>query len=299
MEDTIMLFKGAGTALVTPFKNGEVDFEKYGELIDWQIEKGIDAIVTCGTTGEGSTLSDSEHKKVMKYCVEKVDGRVPVIAGTGSNDTAFCLQLSQYAVSIGVDGIMLVTPYYNKTTQRGLVNHYRFIAERVDVPILIYNVPSRTGLRIEADTVLELAKIKNIVAMKDATGDISYAAEVMSKLRGTDFAIYSGNDDMVVPLMSLGAMGVVSVVSNVMPTETHDMVMKFHEGDIEGARKLQLEMNDFIGSLFIETNPIPVKTCMNLMGFDVGELRMPLYEMAEENKERLLQSMNRIGLVRR
>ncbi len=294
-----MLFKGAGTALVTPFKNGEVDFEKYGELIDWQIEKGIDAIVTCGTTGEGSTLSDSEHKKVMKYCVEKVDGRVPVIAGTGSNDTAFCLQLSQYAVSIGVDGIMLVTPYYNKTTQRGLVNHYRFIAERVDVPILIYNVPSRTGLRIEADTVLELAKIKNIVAMKDATGDISYAAEVMSKLRGTDFAIYSGNDDMVVPLMSLGAMGVVSVVSNVMPTETHDMVMKFHEGDIEGARKLQLEMNDFIGSLFIETNPIPVKTCMNLMGFDVGELRMPLYEMAEENKERLLQSMNRIGLVRR
>ena len=294
-----MLFKGAGTALVTPFKNGEVDFEKYGELIDWQIEKGIDAIVTCGTTGEGSTLSDSEHKKVMKYCVEKVDGRVPVIAGTGSNDTAFCLQLSQYAVSIGVDGIMLVTPYYNKTTQRGLVNHYRFIAERVDVPILIYNVPSRTGLRIEADTVLELAKIKNIVAMKDATGDISYAAEVMSKLRGTDFAIYSGNDDMVVPLMSLGAMGVVSVVSNVMPTETHDMVMKFHEGDIEGARKLQLEMNDFIGSLFIETNPIPVKTCMNLMGFDVGELRMPLYEMAEENKERLLQSMNRIGLLRR
>lgn len=294
-----MLFKGAGTALVTPFRNGEVDFEKYGELIDWQIEKGIDAIITCGTTGEGSTLSDAEHKKVMKYCVEKVDGRVPVIAGTGSNDTAFCLQLSQYAASIGVDGIMLVTPYYNKTTQRGLINHYRFIAERVDVPIIVYNVPGRTGVRIEADTVVELAKIKNIVAMKDATGDISYAAEVMSKIAGTDFGIYSGNDDMVVPLMSLGALGVISVVSNVMPAETHNMVMNFHEGNVEESRRIQLEMNDIIGSLFIEVNPIPVKTCMNMMGFNVGELRMPLYEMAEENKEILLQSMNKIGLVRR
>lgn len=294
-----MLFKGAGTAIVTPFRNGEVDFEKYGELIDWQIEKGIDAIITCGTTGEGSTLSDAEHKKVMKYCVEKVDGRVPVIAGTGSNDTAFCLQLSQYAASIGVDGIMLVTPYYNKTTQRGLINHYRFIAERVDVPIIVYNVPGRTGVRIEADTVVELAKIKNIVAMKDATGDISYAAEVMSKIAGTDFGIYSGNDDMVVPLMSLGALGVISVVSNVMPAETHNMVMNFHEGNVEESRRIQLEMNDMIGSLFIEVNPIPVKTCMNMMGFDVGELRMPLYEMAEENKEILLQSMNKIGLVRR
>jgi 4-hydroxy-tetrahydrodipicolinate synthase len=294
-----MLFKGAGTAIVTPFRNGEVDFDKYGELIDWQIDKGIDAIITCGTTGEGSTLSDSEHKKVMKYCVEKVAGRVPVIAGTGSNDTAFCLQLSQSAESIGVDGIMVVTPYYNKTTQRGLVNHYKFIAERVNVPIIVYNVPSRTGLRIEADTVLEISKIKNIVAMKDATGDISYAAEVMSKLDGSDFGIYSGNDDMVVPLLSLGALGVISVVSNVMPTEMHDMVMKFHDGDIEGSRKIQLDMNDIIGNLFIETNPIPVKTCMNMMGFEVGELRMPLYEMAEENKEKLLQAMNRIGLVRR
>ncbi|SHJ17337.1 4-hydroxy-tetrahydrodipicolinate synthase [Dethiosulfatibacter aminovorans DSM 17477] len=294
-----MLFDGAGTAIVTPFRNGEVDFDKYGELIDWQIEKGIDAIITCGTTGEGSTLSDAEHKKVMKYCVERVDGRVPVIAGTGSNDTAFCLQLSQYAVSIGVDGIMLVTPYYNKTTQRGLVNHYRFIAERVDIPIIIYNVPGRTGLRIEADTVVEISKIKNIVAMKDATGDISYAAEVMSKLAGTDFAIYSGNDDMVVPLMSLGARGVISVISNVMPAEVHDMVMKFHEGNIEESRRIQLELNDMIGSLFIEVNPIPVKTCMNMMGFDVGELRMPLYEMSEANKETLLKSMNKIGLVRR
>jgi 4-hydroxy-tetrahydrodipicolinate synthase len=294
-----MLFKGAGTAIVTPFKNGEVDFDKYGELIDWQIDKGIDAIITCGTTGEGSTLSDAEHKKVMKYCVEKVAGRVPVIAGTGSNDTAFCLQLSQHAESLGVDGLMIVTPYYNKTTQRGLVNHYRFIADRVNVPIIAYNVPSRTGLRIESDTVLELSKIKNIVAMKDATGDISYAAEVMSKLAGSDFGIYSGNDDMVVPLLSLGALGVISVVSNVMPAEMHDMVMKFHDGDIEGSRKIQLDMNDLIGNLFIETNPIPLKTCMNMMGYEVGELRMPLYEMAEENKEKLLQAMNKIGLVRR
>jgi 4-hydroxy-tetrahydrodipicolinate synthase len=299
MEVRVMIFKGAGTALVTPFKNGEVDFEKYGELIDWQIENSIDAIITCGTTGEGSTLSDAEHKAVMKYCVEKVGGRVPVIAGTGSNDTLYSVQLSQFAESIGVDALMLVTPYYNKTTQRGLINHFEYIADRVNIPIVLYNVPSRTGMKIEADTVIELSKHKNIVAMKDATGDISYASEVFSRIMDTDFAIYSGNDDMIVPLLSLGGSGVISVLSNVMPQETHDIVMKYLNGEVEESRRIQLGLNKLINSLFIETNPIPVKTCMNMMGFEVGELRMPLYEMADCNKEKLRQAMNEIGLVRR
>lgn len=293
-----MLFKGAATAIVTPFKNGEVNYEKYGELIDWQIEKGIDAIVSCGTTGEGSTLSDAEHKKTLKFCVDKVNGRVPVIAGTGSNDTEYGLQLSQHAESIGVDGLMIVTPYYNKTTQRGLINHYNYIADRVNLPIILYNVPSRTGMRIEADTVVELSKHKNIVAMKDATGDISYAAEVFSKIGDRDFAIYSGNDDMVVPILSLGGMGVISVASNVMPKEMHDMVMLYLNGDIHSSRKLQLDMNNIINSLFLETNPIPVKTCMNILGYDVGELRMPLYEMADSNKERLINAINEVKLSR-
>jgi len=294
-----MLFKGAGTALVTPFRDGEVNYDKYGELIDWQIEKGIDAIITCGTTGEGSALSDAEHKKTIKFCVEKVNGRVPVIAGTGSNDTVYCLQLSKYAESVGVDGLMLVTPYYNKTSQRGLVNHYNYIADGVNLPIILYNVPSRTGMKIEVNTLIELSKHKNIVAMKDATGDISYAAEVFSRLGESDFSIYSGNDDMVVPILSLGGMGVISVVSNVMPKEMHDMVMYYLNGDIKASRKLQLRMNNIINHLFIETNPIPVKTCMNLMGFEVGELRMPLFEMENSNKEKLINAMDEINLIRR
>jgi 4-hydroxy-tetrahydrodipicolinate synthase len=293
-----MIFKGAGTALITPFRNGKVDFEKYGELIDWQIEKGIDAIVTCGTTGEGSTLSDEEHKNVMKYCVEKVAGRVPVIAGTGSNDTNYGLQLSQYAEKIGVDALMLVTPYYNKTTQRGLIKHYQMIADNVSTPMILYNVPSRTGMKIEADTIIELSEHKNIVAMKDATGDIGYAAEVLSRITNEDFVIYSGNDDMIVPILSLGGVGVISVVSNVLPGETHDLVMKYLNGDIEGSRRMQLDMLNFIQSLFIETNPIPVKTALNLMGFDVGELRMPLWEMEPSNKEKLRLAMVRAGLLR-
>lgn len=293
----MMIFKGAATAMVTPFKDGQVNYEKYGEMIEWQIAKGIDALVTCGTTGEGSTLSDEEHKKVMTYCVQKVAKRVPVIAGTGSNDTAYCVQLSQYAEKIGVDALMLVTPYYNKTTQRGLINHFQHVADQVNLPIIVYNVPSRTGMRIEADTVVALSKHKNIVAMKDATGDISYAAEVFSKLRGIDFDIYSGNDDMVLPLLSLGAAGVISVVSNVMPNETHEMVTSFLEGNIEKSRELQLSMNKFINTLFIETNPIPVKTCMNLMGLEAGELRMPLYEMSPANLDVLKAAMQEIGLV--
>ena len=294
-----MLFKGAGTAIITPFINGEVNYEKYGELIDWQIEKGIDAIITCGTTGEGSTLEDFEHKKVIEYCVNRVAGRVPVIAGTGSNNTLYGLQLSQYAESVGVDGLMIVTPYYNKTTQAGLINHYTYIANRWTKPIIMYNVPGRTGMSIDPDTVAVLSEHKKITGLKDATGNMSYTAEVFSEVKNKDFAVYSGNDDLVVPVLSLGGSGVISVVSNVMPKETHEMVMDYLEGRVEESRKMQLKLNAFLKTLFIETNPIPIKTCMNLMGFEVGETRMPLHEMSEKNKKLLVEEMNNIGLVRR
>lgn len=291
-----MIFKGAGTALVTPFENGEVNFKKYGELIDMQIENGIDAIITCGTTGEGSALSDVEHKQVMEYCVKKVAGRVPVIAGTGSNDTEYGLQLSQAACKIGVDGLMMVTPYYNKTTQRGLINHYTYIADRVDRPIILYNVPSRTGMSINVDTAVELSKHRNIVAMKDATGDIGYTADLLSRV-DEDFNVYSGNDNMILPVLSLGGAGVISVISNIMPRETHELVDEFLKGNIQGAKKIQLEMMSLINSLFIEVNPIPVKTALNLMGFDVGGVRKPLYDMEEENIEILREELKKRWLV--
>jgi len=291
-----MIFKGAGTALVTPFENGEVNFKKYGELIDKQIENGIDAIITCGTTGEGSALSDVEHKQLMEYCVKKVAGRVPVVAGTGSNDTEYGLQLSQAACKIGVDGLMMVTPYYNKTTQRGLINHYTYIADRVDKPIILYNVPSRTGMTIEVETALELSKHKNIVAMKDATGDIGYAAELLSRA-DENFNVYSGNDNMILPILSLGGKGVISVVSNIMPRETQELVHEFLEGNIEKAKKIQLDMISLINAIFVEVNPIPVKTALNLMGLNVGPVRKPLYEMEEKNVEFLLEELKKRWLV--
>lgn len=291
-----MIFKGAGTALVTPFENGEVNFKKYGELIDMQIENGIDAIITCGTTGEGSALSDVEHKQVMEYCVKKVAGRVPVIAGTGSNDTEYGLQLSQAACKIGVDGLMMVTPYYNKTTQRGLINHYTYIADRVDRPIILYNVPSRTGMSINVDTAVELSKHRNIVAMKDATGDIGYTADLLSRV-DDDFNVYSGNDNMILPILSLGGIGVISVISNIMPRETHELVEEFLKGNIQGAKKIQLEMMSLINSLFVEVNPIPVKTALNLMGFNVGGVRKPLYDMEEQNIEILREELKKRWLV--
>ncbi len=291
-----MIFKGAGTALVTPFENGEVNFKKYGELIDKQIENGIDAIITCGTTGEGSALSDVEHKQVMEYCVKKVAGRVPVIAGTGSNDTEYGLQLSQAACKIGVDGLMMVTPYYNKTTQRGLINHFTYIADRVDRPIILYNVPSRTAMTIEVETAVELSKHKNIVAMKDATGDIGYAAELLSRV-DENFNVYSGNDNMILPILSLGGIGVISVISNIMPREVHELVDEFLKGNIEKAKKIQLDMISLINALFVEVNPIPVKTALNLMGLDVGPVRKPLYEMEEKNVEFLKEELKKRWLV--
>src|SRR6056297_893234 len=291
-----MIFKGAGTALVTPFENGEVNFKKYGELIDKQIENGIDAIITCGTTGEGSALSDVEHKQLMEYCVKKVAGRVPVVAGTGSNDTEYGLQLSQAACKIGVDALMLVTPYYNKTTQRGLINHYKYIADRVDKPIVLYNVPSRTGMQIDVDTAVELSKHERIVAMKDAVGDIAYTTRLLSKV-DKDFQVFSGNDNMILPLLSVGGSGVISVISNIMPRETHDLVEEFFKGNIEKAKEMQLDMMSLIELLFVETNPIPVKTALNLMGFEMGEVRKPLFEMEEGNLNLLKEELKRRGLV--
>jgi len=291
-----MIFKGAGTAIVTPFKDGEVNFKKYGELIECQIENGIDAIVACGTTGEGSTLSDVEHKQVMEYTVKKVSGRVPVIAGTGSNDTEYGLQLSQAACKIGVDALMLVTPYYNKTTQRGLINHYKYIADRVDKPIVLYNVPSRTGMQIDVDTAVELSKHERIVAMKDAVGDIAYTTRLLSKVN-KDFQVFSGNDNMILPLLSVGGSGVISVISNIMPRETHNLVEEFFKGNVNKAKEIQLDMMSLIELLFVETNPIPVKTALNLMGFEMGEVRKPLFEMEEGNLNLLKEELKRRGLV--
>ena len=289
------IFKGAATALVTPFKNGVIDFEKYGELIDWQISENIDALVVAGTTGEASTLNDIEHRALMKYAVDKINKRVPVILGTGSNDTMHCLELSRYARDIGADALLLVTPYYNKTTQTGIIKHYTYIADRVDLPLIMYNVPSRTGFCISVNSAVELSKHHNIAGLKEASGNISYIADIRSKA-ADDFDIYSGNDDMIVPVLSLGGKGVISVLSNVMPKQTHSMVMDYLNGDIYSAMIMQLKLYDFISALFIETNPIPVKTCLNLLGCDVGDLRLPLCEMEEKNKKVLIEKMHGLGL---
>lgn len=289
------LFKGSGVALVTPYKNGQIDFDKLGELIEWHIDNHTDAIIICGTTGEASTMTDEEQKQTIKFTVEKVNKRIPVIAGTGSNNTKHAIELSVYAENVGADGLLIVTPYYNKTTQKGLIEHYLAIANEVNIPIIVYNVPSRTGLNIKPSTLAELAKHPNIKAVKEASGNISQVAEI-ARLCPEDFYIYSGNDDMVVPLLSLGGKGVISVVANILPKDTHDMVMYYLNGDINNARKLQLKMKGLIDALFIETNPIPVKTAMNLLGMDVGELRLPLTSMSEDNLQKLIREMKNYGL---
>jgi len=290
------LFKGSGVALITPFNNGKIDFEKLEELCNWHVAEGTDAIIICGTTGEAATLNDDEHKAAMKYTVEIINGRIPVIAGTGSNDTAYAIQLSQYAESVGVDALLLVTPYYNKTTQKGLVAHYTAIADSVNIPIILYNVPGRTGLNILPSTVAQLAKHPNIKGVKEASGNISQVAEI-ARLVPEDFFIYSGNDDMVVPLMSLKGSGVISVVANIAPKDTHDMVQKFLDGDVKGSCDLQLRMKALIDALFIEVNPIPVKAAMNLMSLCSDELRLPLTEMSEGNLNILIDRMKEYGLI--
>jgi 4-hydroxy-tetrahydrodipicolinate synthase len=291
------VFKGAGVAIVTPFtKNNEVDFEKLGELIEYQIAGGTDAIIICGTTGEASTLTHEEHLECIRYTVSKVAKRVPVIAGTGSNATDTAIYLSQEAESYGVDALLLVTPYYNKATQKGLIAHFTEVANSVKLPIILYNVPGRTGCNITPQTVATLVKnVDNIVGIKEASGNIAQVAEVMQLTEGK-IDLYSGCDEMVVPVMSLGGIGVISVLSNVAPRETHDMVMKYLEGDVVGSRELQLKYLPLINALFCEVNPIPVKKAVNLMGMNVGHLRMPLTEMEPANAERLLKEMQAVGI---
>lgn len=290
------VFTGAGVALVTPFRNGKVDFDNYGELIEWQIAEGTDAIISCGTTGEASTMTDAEQIEVVEYAVNKVNGRVPVIAGAGSNDTAHGVALSKELERAGADALLHVTPYYNKCTQKGYIQHMTAMADNVNIPIILYSVKSRTGVNVLPKTALELSKHPNIVGLKEASGDISQCAE-MCRLVPDDFAIYSGNDDMVLPLLSLGGKGVISVLSNVAPKDTHDMVAKFFEGDIAGSRKIQLDAKPLIDALFAEVNPIPVKAALEIMGKSKMEFRLPLCEPEDATVELLRKELKAYGII--
>ena len=292
------IFKGAAVAIVTPFHEDKtVNFEKFGELIEDQIAGGTDAIVVCGTTGESSTLTHEEHLEVIKYCVEKVAGRIPVVAGTGSNSTKEAIHLSQGAEKAGADGLLLVTPYYNKATQNGLIAHYTAIANSVSLPILLYHVPSRTGMTMKPETIVKLCKdVPNIVGVKEASANFSAIAEIMQLADGC-VDLYSGNDDQIVPLLSLGGKGVISVLSNVAPRQTHDICASFFEGDVKKSCEMQLKAIPVINALFCEVNPIPVKAAMNMMGKEVGPLRLPLTEMEPQNKERLKKAMEEYGIL--
>jgi 4-hydroxy-tetrahydrodipicolinate synthase len=284
------IFKGSGVAIVTPFNERGVDFKKLEELIEWHINSKTDAIIVCGTTGEASTMSEQEKKETIKFVVDVVNKRIPVIAGTGSNDTAATISMSKWAEKIGVDGLLVITPYYNKTTQKGLVEHFSAIASSVTSPIIIYNVPSRTGLNINPLTLLKLCSIQNIVAIKEAGGDISQIIQIKA-LCGDKLDIYSGNDDQVIPILSLGGIGVISVVANIIPTDIHNMCELYFHGNHEEALKIQLKSLALNNSLFTETNPIPVKTAMNLMGMAVGRLRLPLCEMDDNNLQTLKKEL--------
>ncbi|MBQ8623849.1 MAG: 4-hydroxy-tetrahydrodipicolinate synthase [Oscillospiraceae bacterium] len=294
MKNTI--FTGAATAIITPFKDGGIDYEAYARLIDWQIENGISAIVAAGTTGEGSTLTDDEHKEIIKFTVEHVNGRVPVVAGTGSNDTSYAIELTKYACEAGADAMLVVTPYYNKATQNGLIKSFTAIADASTKPIILYNVPSRTGCNITPATAAVLAKHPNIVAIKEASGNISQIAELAALTKG-ELDIYSGNDDQIVPVMALGGKGVISVLSNLMPKETNDICMDFINGKHASALDAQLKLLPLVNALFCEVNPIPVKAAMHAMGFGENSLRLPLTEMEEKNEEKLLALMREQGLI--
>jgi len=289
------LFTGAGTALITPFTEDGVNFESLGKIIDFQIENNVDALIICGTTGEAATMPDKEHLSVIEYAVKKVAGRIPVIAGTGSNDTAHCVELSKESQRLGADGLLIATPYYNKCTQKGLMMHFDKVMEKTNLPIILYNIPGRTGMQFKIETIKELATDDRIVGVKEASGSLEYMTELMHACPELD--VYSGNDDMVLPLLSLGGKGVISVLSNIAPQETHDLCQKFFDGDVAGSRKLQMDYLDLIHALFCEVNPIPVKTAMNLMGFEAGKLRLPLCEMDEANLARLTAAMKERGLI--
>lgn len=293
MKNTV--FTGAATALITPMKNGGVDYEKFAQLVEFQINSKIDALVVCGTTGESSTLTDEEHRELIRFCVEKTAGRVPVIAGTGSNDTEYAIDLSKFACEVGADAVLQVTPYYNKTTQKGLVKHFFAVADAINKPIILYNVPSRTGMNIAPQTYAELAKHENIVAAKEASGNISAVAEIRYAC-GDSLDIYSGNDDQIVPIMSLGGKGVISVLSNLLPFETHKICADYLDGNVKAASEAQIKYLPLINSLFCEVNPIPVKAAMSLMGYCTDEIRLPLCEISDSGKERLINDMKAAGI---
>lgn len=291
------LFTGSGVAIVTPFnKDGSVNYDAFEKMINYQIENKTDAIIVCGTTGEASTLTDDEQIETIKFCVDTVKKRVPVIAGAGSNHTEHGIELCKKSQQVGADGLLIVTPYYNKTTQKGLVTYYKNMAGSVDIPVIMYSVKGRTGLNIAPETVKKLSEIDNIVAIKEASGDLSQVAQIAA-LCGDKIDIYSGNDDQILPLLSLGGKGVISVLANVAPKNTHDMVMKFLEGNIEESKKLQLEAIELINALFCEVNPIPVKAALNMMGFNAGGYREPLVEMEDKNYDRLKAAMKNYGLI--
>ena len=292
------IFTGSAVALITPFNpDGSVNFEKLKELIDFHLAHKTDALVVCGTTGEASTLTDEDQVECIRVAAEHVNKKVPVIAGAGSNDTAHAVNLAKACENAGADGLLLVTPYYNKTTQRGLIQHYTTVANAVNIPIILYNVPGRTGMSITPETCAELSKIPNIVAVKEASGDISEVAKV-AKLCGPDFDIYSGNDDQTLPILSLGGKGVISVTANVIPDEMHDLCEAYFNHETEKARDLQINILGLCDALFCEENPIPVKGAMNMLGFGVGECRLPLYEMSDAHKAFVKKELEKLGLIK-
>ena len=293
MKKTV--FKGIATALITPLTENGIDYEAFGRLIDWQVAEGIDGLVVCGTTGEASTLTDDEHKAAIKFAVERVAGKTPVIAGTGSNDTDYAVELTKYACEVGVDGVLLVTPYYNKATQKGLVKSFSLLADVATAPVILYNVPSRTGVNIAPSTLYELSAHPNISAVKEASGNISAIAETLA-LVGDNLDVYSGNDDQIVPILSLGGKGFISVLSNPLPRMTCDICRKFFAGDIKGAADLQLKLIPLISALFSEVNPIPAKSAMAAMGFCEEYLRLPLTVMEDAHKAVLFDEMRKVGI---
>ena len=290
------VFKGSGVAIITPFNENGINFPKFKELIEWQIAEGTDAIIVCGTTGESTTMSEAEKKDAIKFVVETVNNRIPVIAGTGSNNTAAAIEMSKFSESIGVDGLLVITPYYNKTNKKGLFKHFEAINNAVNTPIILYNVPSRTNMNITPETLLELSELSNVTAVKEASGNISQIAKIKA-LCGDKLDIYSGNDDQVTAILALGGIGVISVLANIVPKAVHEMVMSYLTGDTNKSLSLQLEYLKLANDLFIETNPIPVKTALNLMGKEAGDLRLPLYEMNENNKAILCSTLQNYSLI--
>ena len=291
------IFRGAGVAIITPFTETGVNYNELGRIIEDQIAGGTDAIVITGTTGESATMTDAEHREAIRYTVEKVGGRIPVVAGTGSNETSYAIELSQYAEKVGADALLLVTPYYNKCTQNGLVAHYTKIADSVSIPATLYNVPSRTGVGIKTETYAKLSQHPRIVGVKEASGDLSAILRLRAAT-GDDFAVYSGNDDQIVPILSLGGSGVISVLSNVAPRVAHDICQHYFDGDVRTAAKMQIDYTDLIDALFCEVNPIPVKTAMRRLGYDAGPLRMPLSEMEPAHAAQLDAALRKHGLLK-